>query len=214
MTHDLAIFMDGIAKWFGDHPRLSRGVAPTIHSVRSRLKDREHLLSKLHRKFEKEPKLTDNEVFDSVTDLAGVRVLHIHQAQFAEIHREIQGKIEAADWFLFEDPKAYTWDPDARQYFSEFGLKVEVKESAYTSVHYVVKPKQQSGLFCEIQVRTLFEEIWGEVDHRLNYPTPSPSISCKEQIRVLSKLVGAGSRLVDSIFRVSEEESGVKDGKS
>jgi len=55
-----------------------------------------------------------------------------------------------------------------------------------------------------VQVRTLFEEIWGEVDHALNYPTPTETISCREQLKVLAKLVGAGSRLVDSIFKAAE----------
>ncbi|WP_315782452.1 hypothetical protein [Bradyrhizobium sp. SZCCHNPS1003] len=30
--------------------------------------------------------------------------------------------------------------------------------------------RPDSPLSCEIQVRTLFEEIWGEIDHQLNYP--------------------------------------------
>jgi hypothetical protein len=36
----------------------------------------------------------------------------------------------------------------------------------------------------------------------MNYPTPSENMACKEQIRVLAKLVGAGSRLLDSLHRV------------
>lgn len=83
------------------------------------------------------------------------------------------------------------------------GLEVHVKDSFYTSVHYLVRPRPDSPHCCEIQVRTLFEEIWGEVDHTLNYPTPTDNIACREQLRVLTKVVGAGSRLVDSIFRTA-----------
>ena len=54
---------------------------------------------------------------------------------------------------------------------------------------------------CEIQVRTLFEEIWGEIDHAINYPVATESVACKEQLRVLAKLASTGSRLADSIFR-------------
>ncbi len=100
---------------------------------------------------------------------------------------------------------AYTWDPESKQYFEGLGINVQVKESFYTSVHYLVRPRPDSDLCCEIQVRTLFEEIWGEVDHAINYPDPSSNLSCREQLRVLAKLVGAGSRLVDSIFRSSAE---------
>jgi putative GTP pyrophosphokinase len=67
------------------------------------------------------------------------------------------------------------------------------------------RPRVDSPICCEIQVRTLFEEIWGEVDHALNYPNVSDNLACREQLRVLAKLVGAGSRLVDSIFRTSRE---------
>jgi ppGpp synthetase/RelA/SpoT-type nucleotidyltranferase len=86
-------------------------------------------------------------------------------------------------------------------FFEKLGIGVELKESYYTSVHYVVRPRVDSPHCCEIQVRTLFEEIWGQVDHTLNYPINSENLACREQLKVLAKLVGAGSRLVDSIFR-------------
>ena len=63
----------------------------------------------------------------------------------------------------------------------------------------------KSDVTCEIQVRTLFEEIWGEIDYTINYPHATNSIACKEQIRVLAKLVSAGTRLADSIFRTYDE---------
>ena len=31
----------------------------------------------------------------------------------------------------------------------------------YTSVHYVVSSKSRTKVTCEIQVRTLMEEVWG-----------------------------------------------------
>ncbi len=58
---------------------------------------------------------------------------------------------------------------------------------------------------CEIQVRTLFEEIWGEIDHAINYPHSTESIACKEQLKVMTKLVSTGTRLADSIFRSHQE---------
>lgn len=101
---------------------------------------------------------------------------------------------------LVEAPKAYTWDPEAQGFFEGLGLEVLKKESFYTSVHYLVKQYEDSEICCEIQVRTLFEEIWGEVDHAINYPQKTGNEVCRDQILVLAKLIGAGSRLVDSIF--------------
>jgi putative GTP pyrophosphokinase len=207
--HDLGIFMDGIHKWFAGHRRLSKGDFPVVHSVKSRMKDREHLKEKIIRKSEdQDDVITLDNMFMRITDLAGVRVMHLNQDQFPLINREIEEKIERQkDWVLDEPPKAYTWDPESKKFFEDLGINVEIKESYYTSVHYVVRPRVECPHCCEIQVRTLFEEIWGEVDHALNYPTQSTSLSCREQLKVLAKLVGAGSRLVDSIFRSSETGS-------
>jgi len=44
------------------------------------------------------------------------------------------------------------------------------------------------------------EEVWGEVDHSINYPRPVDSIACKEQILALARSTSAATRLVDSIF--------------
>lgn len=204
--HELSIFMNGIGQWFSSHPKLCQPDRPVVHSVKMRLKDREHLRKKLLRKLEKGEQIGSDDLCWTITDLAGVRVLHLYQDQFPSIHKEILYKVDGLkDWHLAEPPKAYTWDPESKQFFERLGVTVEVKDSFYTSVHYLIRPRADSPLCCEIQVRTLFEEIWGEVDHTLNYPETSPSLSCREQIRVLAKLVGAGSRLVDSVFRSSAE---------
>lgn len=202
IEHDLNIFMDGIRKWFDGHRRLRSADVNIVHSVKSRIKDRDHLRDKVIRKWSEEDPINACNLFEKITDLAGVRVLHLYQDQFPKIHEEILDKINRQkDWVLVEEPKAYTWDPESKQFFEALGIGVHIKDSYYTSVHYVVRPRLDSPLCCEIQVRTLFEEIWGEVDHTLNYPTKSDNLACREQLKVLAKLVGAGSRLVDSIFR-------------
>lgn len=203
--HELSIFMGGVGQWFSSHPKLSSGGTPVIHSVKTRLKNGDHLKDKLLRKWDDAYPINGANIFQRITDLAGTRVLHLYQDQFSIIHKEILAKVDAKDWYLPEPPKAYTWDPESRKFFEDLGVALQVKESFYTSVHYLVRPREDSPLCCEIQVRTLFEEIWGEVDHMINYPTPSVNLSCREQLRVLAKLVGAGSRLVDSIFRSSIE---------
>lgn len=214
MQHELGIFMEGVAQWFLRHPHMSRGNPPLVHSVKWRLKDPEHLREKLGRKFSENGALTfsPQELGARVTDLAGVRVLHLHETQFAEIHQLFKAKIDSGDWTLAEQPKAYTWDPESRTFFENLGLLCSVKESFYTSVHYVVRPKPDTMLACEVQVRTLFEEVWGEVDHSLKYPEKPVTLSCQEQLRVLSKVVGAGSRLVDSIYRTHKETKAGSEG--
>ena len=203
--HEFSIFLNGVSQWFSSHPKLCYGNTPVIHSVKARLKNSEHLRDKLSRKCNDSCPINAENIFERITDLAGVRVLHLYQDQFPIIHHEILAKVSAKDWYLPEPPKAYTWDSESKSFFENLAIDVQVKESFYTSVHYLIKPRPDSSLCCEIQVRTLFEEIWGEVDHTINYPKPMDNLACREQLRVLAKLVGAGSRLVDSIFRSSKD---------
>lgn len=193
---DFDLLRRHIVDFFSLHPK----AAPYVHSVKSRLKDPEHLKEKLLRKSTAQDPITVENLYSKVTDFSGVRVLLLHQRQFDGIKDAIDWRIGKGEWILLEPPKAYTWDPEAQSYFESLGLETHKKESFYTSVHYLVKQYEESSICCEIQIRTLFEEIWGEVDHTINYPEKTTNEGCRDQILVLAKLIGAGSRLVDSIF--------------
>lgn len=199
--HILERFLNGVVDFFRLQPELNTYDSPLIHTIKSRLKDTEHLKDKLERKWSAGTLITSENLFEKITDLAGVRILHLYQDQFPFIHQQIMNQIESKEWFLHEAPIAYSWDPEANTFFEGLGLTPRIKDTYYTSIHYVVKPKDDSNFCCEIQVRTLFEEIWGEIDHTINYPHPVENQSCREQLRVLSKLVSTGTRLADSIFR-------------
>lgn len=194
-------FRNAVVDYFRLEPSLNSVEFPIIHTIKSRLKDENHLKDKIIRKWDESDPVTPDNIFSKITDLAGVRILHLYQDQFPEIHRCLMRQFESNEWHLHEEPKAYSWDPEACDFFRDLGLSPSIKESYYTSIHYVVKPRVDSDICCEIQVRTLFEEIWGEIDHSLNYPHPIDNIACREQIRVLSKLVSTGTRLADAIFR-------------
>ncbi len=203
--HVFSAFAESIVRAFQLEPTLIGSNPPIVHSMRYRLKDESHLADKIRRKeTDKGVSINQDNLFNTITDLAGVRVLHLYQRQFSEIDKFIRRQIVNKEWFLLEKPIAYYWDPDSTEYFKTFDLKLKIKPSHYTSIHYVIKPRRSSIAHCEIQVRTLLEEVWGEIDHSINYPHPTDSKFTKEQLRVLSKLVSAGSRLADSIFSLDQ----------
>ena len=200
-TPDVKLFMDGVEGFFASHPSLNFDGKSILHSIKKRMKDANHLREKIDRKNSQAPRITPENLFGEVTDIAGVRLFLLFQSDFAVVDAAIRSRVSGGDWVLREPPIAFTWDPETRQFFEKFDLKVEQRETKYTSVHYLLKPRKDSDVCCEVQVRTLFEEIWGEVDHMINYPTPTSIVACREQLMVLSKIVGAGSRLLDSIQR-------------
>lgn len=201
--HQIDLFGKSVREFFFTHPDLNSGDLPSVHTVKYRLKDPSHLREKLSRKGMHQ--IDPEHLFHQVTDLAGVRVLHLYMGQLPAIVNAIKGQISQGYWVLFEPPKAYTWDPETTSFLTTLGLQTHQKDSFYTSVHYIVKPNHSVEITCEIQIRTLFEEVWGEIDHVLNYPTSSQSIACSEQLKVLAKMVGAGSRLAEAIFRSHQE---------
>lgn len=194
------LFRQQVQAFFMSSRQFHGAPLPLVHSVKSRLKDPNHLREKIIKKTVEESITVDN-LFKKITDFAGVRVLHLHSQQFEKIHEAIVKHINNGFWSLAEPPIAYSWDPETTAILAELGIQSKTRESYYTSIHYVVKPHAESDLTCEIQVRTLFEEIWGEIDHALNYPTPTENVPCREQLRVLAKLASTGTRLADSIFK-------------
>jgi putative GTP pyrophosphokinase len=190
-----------------------------IHSARWRAKDRSHLFDKLARRMVKcrEGKLpfdvTADNLFEKINDLVGVRILHLHTGEFPKINSVLLDLLGEEDYQVIEGPEARVWDHEYQGVFEGFGVSTQTNPRMYTSVHYVISAGGRAKRTAEIQVRTLAEELWGEVDHQINYPHPSEEIALTEQIRVLARVVSSCTRLVDSIFkcRVKGGSAGVPD---
>jgi putative GTP pyrophosphokinase len=182
-----------------------------VHSIKYRLKDPEHLRAKIFRKIDGARvrgevfDITKDNLFLKINDLGGYRILHLHTSQTERIHQVLLEVIDRANFDLFEAPFANIWDEEARAFFTRIGVRTEVNPRLYSSVHYVVKARSRHDVTCEIQVRTLADEIWGEIDHKINYPESHPSVACREQIRVLARVASSCSRLVDSIMVAHDE---------
>lgn len=188
---------------------LSKKLKPYIHTIKSRMKDPDHLKRKLIRKaieFKEEQKefAIDNENLSlEINDLVGFRIIHLHTKQFEQIDRHLKEIFKEQQCEIIEGPIAKTWDDESRDYFSSIKIATEVNKNMYTSVHYVIQPSPK--ITCELQVRTLMEEVWGEVDHSINYPDQTECFSCREQIKALARSTSSCSRLVDSIFSTYQE---------
>lgn len=182
-----------------------------IQFIKHRIKDPEHLRDKLKRKAEKARQdgssfdIDVSNLFESITDLAGIRIIHLHTEQFRAIHPSLLAILAEQQLRLIEEPTAYCWDNEYKQFFESLGIQTDAKTSMYSTVHYVIEANTKTKITCELQVRTLTDEVWGEVSHRVNYPHESPSVSCREQLKVLARFATGCTRLVDSIFQSHSE---------
>ena len=188
------------------HPEL----AQQIHFIKWRVKEASSLKEKLRRKvieektrpvLERSESISESNLFERVVDLAGVRILHLHTEQIRVMHQLILGVLDEHRYTLKREPTANCWDIEYEKLFQEFGFNTVSRESMYTTIHYDVVANQRTKLTCELQVRSLMDEVWSEVSHRINYPSETPIVSCRDQLKVLARLTTGGTRLVDSIFK-------------
>jgi putative GTP pyrophosphokinase len=170
------------------------------------MKAPDHLKDKLIRKLRKTQEageqfnITKENLFTEITDLGGYRILHLHTRQMDKINKALLEVLNEAQCTVIEGPKANVWDQESESYFEGIGIETEYNPRLYSSVHYVVQPNSRAKVTIELHVRTLSEEVWGEVDHKFNYPHSVDSVACSEQIKVLARVASSCTRLVDSIF--------------
>lgn len=196
------VFARNIAEAIRDDPRFIN----TIYTIKRRVKSNDSLREKLNRKSLegdefREMLLSDKvSLYNLVTDLAGVRVIHLHFSQLKILHPSLMDFFNENKYELVEDPQGICWDSEYGRLFQDLGIRVTTRESMYNSVHYVLRNNHTNPVTCELQVRTLADELWGEVSHVATYKNSNPSKITKEQIAILARLTTACSRLVDAIF--------------
>lgn len=171
---------------------------PGVHSVRWRVKDADHLLEKIVRKKaaaeEKYQNIGVNNYYEIVTDLIGIRALHL----FKDDCFEIDGKIKSI-WLPAENPVAYIrkGDPDGlTKKYEDHGLEVKAHPAGYRSVHYVISSQPiNRKVYAEVQVRTIFEEGWSEIDHKIRYPNFSDNELIGYFLTIFNRMAGSADEM-------------------
>lgn len=182
---------------------MNQEISHYIYFLKSRIKNKSHIIEKIQRKNLNGRNITANNLLEEITDLVGFRVLILFPQHFENIHNFIMSKVKLGVWKLYEKPRAYSWDDDMKDFFrNKLNIEeAEFKESLYTSLHYVLKiDNNDNSPYFEIQVRTLFEEIFGEIDHLINYPQHTENNIMKNQLKTLAKLASAGTKLTENIY--------------
>lgn len=161
--HVFGRLVESLRVVFSESPDLK----PHVHSMRWRVKDADHLATKMARKAAEARKagnafdITVDNLFERVNDLAGFRVLHLHTSQFPLINNVLLALLDEHRYVVVEGPVARTWDEEYKTYFRQIPIDTVTSPRMYTSVHYVIEANTKTKYTAEIQVRTLAEELWG-----------------------------------------------------
>ena len=147
----------------------------SYNAITYRLKDEESLRGKIDHKSDKYSCLED------LTDIAGVRVITYYSDDVDKVADIVEKEFSVDRENSIDKREAL--EPD------RFG---------YCSVHYVVEMSQErlklrgyqsfAGLKCEIQIRSVLQHAWAEIEHDLGYKNP---VALPTQIRRnFSRLAG------------------------
>lgn len=180
--------------------------AENVHSVRYRIKDPEHLIEKIIRKKleNADINITKDNYKEEVTDLIGLRALHLYKDDWGAINDYIRGL-----WNLKQKPVANYRNGDSQELIDFFRQKdCDIKEHkyGYRSVHYLIEtqPAKQK-FYAEIQVRTIFEEAWAEIDHTIRYPYDLDNVIFFQFLLILNRLAGSADEMGSYIKFLKKE---------
>ena len=124
-----------------------------------------------------------------ITDLIEIRALHLFKNEWEDIYHYVNQKYETHEKIVY----IRKGDNEVVEH-----KDCEVKEHliGYRSTHYVIKAKPlKEEIFCEIQVRTIFEEGWSEIDHRVRYPDFSDDKSILHFLTVFNRFAGGADEM-------------------
>lgn len=189
-----------------------------FHSYSGRVKDPYHLIEKIVRKRNnnntKYGKMQVDDYYKYITDLIGCRILVVYKNDWKKIHDYLTNTfvndpnkyIENSNYvegylkqiepnekpYIAEEPVAYIRTGDEERLYSEVNnIKLD-RKGYYRSVHYIVRYREY---YVEIQVRSLFEEAWGEVDHDVLYPLYKDDEELVRFSTLLNRMAGLGDEM-------------------
>lgn len=186
-----------------------------VHSVRWRVKDPEHLMEKIVRKTIDGANsfnssyigINKDNYHEIITDLVGIRALHLFKDDCLEIDSYLCGI-----WNTKEKPTYYVRDGDeTKDEFEQFDVKQH--PAGYRSLHYVFESQPLNQIvYTEVQVRTIFEEGWSEIDHKIRYPNFSDNPQISYFLRIFNRLAGSADEMGSFVKElVNEFESTARD---
>ncbi|MEN3980591.1 hypothetical protein [Acinetobacter sp. CWB-B33] len=170
-----------------------------VHTVRSRIKDTSHVIEKIIRKWEcenvaeKYDTISKNTYKSIISDLIGVRAIYLFKKDWELVHTHILSRWEQQEPVVIY----YRNGDDLTKYENYKDCATEEHDKGYRSIHYIIPATKIDGqqVKCEIQTRTIFEEGWSEIDHKVRYPSFSDNPYLQEFLDIFNRISGSADEM-------------------
>lgn len=178
------------------------------YSTKCRIKTVDSIYLKTKRK---------NTTLDKITDYAGLRILCLFEEDLSIVHGKLL-EIMKKENLSITNFKIYNFKDD---YFRKKFIttlqtafpnitepEVDEKLSGYKSIHYIVTINH-GGYICplEIQLRTLLQDVWGELEHALSYKRGVIHPHIKKSFLLLSRDIETNDSLMSHLKEIHNKET-------
>lgn len=186
-----------------------------VHSYRFRIKKTGSLLAKIIRKNAERGELfSPDDYFQKITDLLGIRILYVFKEDYWPVHQQVMA---AYGNQLAQDISIRLKNGDDQDMYSQL-LKAQTnvrvdQNTTYRSIHYTLYSDENGIKKCprlEIQTRTIFEEGWSEINHKLVYKKGENPPELARISGLLSSMVGVCDTL-GTIMKMIKDNSASHD---
>jgi ppGpp synthetase/RelA/SpoT-type nucleotidyltranferase len=152
----------------------------SIHTIIYRIKDQDRLIEKIDEENKQTglntSPITSKNFQMKIDDLLGIRLICLRLSDIIRVKTYLE-LLEGEKIFRFirkpDHKRSFILPVDPGETIPE---KLDLRYSGYSSIHYQVQLGENSGateefkgLQIEIQLRTILEEAWGEIDHKYRY---------------------------------------------
>jgi ppGpp synthetase/RelA/SpoT-type nucleotidyltranferase len=212
-----------VDRYFRDNPAL----ADVCYAVKHRVKHRDRIKEKMHQKGIRDAR--------QIVDICGFRLITFYQGDIPVVVEHLLKVIEHEDppnspfkkgcrvevdintSRTESDPLSISEAVQAVAARSSLAPRVTVRSrpTGYSSVHMVVSAPAKGDdsdineMFLEIQIRSAWEDIWGEIDHRLRYGSErgGAGVLWSQHLNVFKALIDGVVQYVDVIRRQSKGDT-------
>lgn len=179
-----------------------------IQRIIPRVKRIESVIDKIRRKPESYPDGESIESLRRMHDAFAQRIVVFFPSDLAIVHQEIMKMVDNGIWeFSDVDPPLAHFSRDLFFDLELPEVALDERRNGYASIHYIVRltgarPDVEFNPWVEIQVRTLLEDAWAEVEHILGYkPDKNTQLDVLDQFRIIGQQLAAADQHFDYMKR-------------
>ncbi|WJV27311.1 MULTISPECIES: GTP pyrophosphokinase [Pseudomonas] len=176
-----------------------------VSKIEGRIKDRDECIKKFNRKYRADLEANSQEyrILDHITDLIGVRVVCLYEDDIEKIKALLNSHFEVID---ITDKIAQIENTENSFGYKGLHLDLKLNEKRKELPEY----SQFVDLGFEVQVRTIIQDSWSVLDHKIKYKKSIP-INLKRRINSLAALFEVADREFREIRNATEESIKAED---